>query len=167
MTTLGRADGGRWVAGTLSLPAVDPLAGAEVLGEPSVYWERPLAQEAMAGWGEVASVEAGSGARAQVVLRELSAPDSVRWLGEAPSALPGPWFGGMRFSAAGGDVGWGAFGFGRWTLPEVMVWREGPGLMVAAFAPEGPGAEDVVRSVLARVGAVFPSGFRHVRNGSQ
>ena len=72
MTTLGRADGGRWVAGTMSLPAVDPLAGAEVLGEPSVYWERPLAGEAMAGWGEAASVEAASGARAQAVLRELS-----------------------------------------------------------------------------------------------
>ena len=167
MTTLGRADGGRWVAGTMSLPAVDPLAGAEVLGEPSVYWERPLAGEAMAGWGEAASVEAASGARAQAVLRELSAPDSVRWLGEAPSALPGPWFGGMRFSQAGGDSGWGAFGFGRWTLPEVVVWREGPGLMAAAFAPEGPGAEDVVRSVLARVGGVFPAGFRHARSGAQ
>ncbi|AKJ03398.1 Menaquinone-specific isochorismate synthase [Archangium gephyra] len=167
MTTLGRGDGGHWVAGTLSLAAVDPLAGAEVLGEPSVYWERPLAGEAMAGWGEAASVEAGSGARAQAVLRELSALDSVRWLGAAPSALPGPWFGGMRFSTAGGDSGWGAFGFGRWTLPEVMVWREGPGLMAAAFAPEGPGAEDVVRSLLARVGANFPAGHRQARNGSQ
>ncbi|WPB72775.1 isochorismate synthase [Archangium violaceum] len=167
MTTLGRADGGHWVAGTLSLAAVDPLAGAEVLGEPSVYWERPLAGEAMAGWGEAAAVEADSGARAQVVLKELSALDSVRWLGEAPSVLPGPWFGGMRFSTAGGDSGWGAFGFGRWTLPEVMVWREGPGLMAAAFAPEGPGAEDVVRSLLARVGANFPAGTRQARNGVQ
>ncbi|OJT17656.1 isochorismate synthase [Archangium sp. Cb G35] len=167
MTTLGRADGGHWVAGTLSLAAVDPLAGAEVLGEPSVYWERPLAGEAMAGWGEAAAVEADSGARAQAVLKELSALDSVRWLGEAPSALPGPWLGGMRFSTAGGDTGWGAFGFGRWTLPEVMVWREGPGLMVAAFAPEGPGAEDVVRSLLARVGANFPAGTRQSRNGVQ
>lgn len=167
MTTLGRADGGHWVAGMMSLAAVDPLAGAEVLGEPSVYWERPLAREAMAGWGEAAAVEAGSAARAQSVLRELSVLDSVRWLGEAPSALPGPWFGGMRFSAAGGDEGWGAFGFGRWTLPEVMVWREGPGLRVAAFVPEGPGAEDVVRSRLARVGGAFPAGCRQARSGSQ
>ncbi|HYO57358.1 isochorismate synthase [Archangium sp.] len=151
----------------MPLTAVDPLAGAEVLGEPSVYWERPLAGEASAGWGEVVSVEAGSVSRAQAVLRELSAPDSVGWLGEAPSALPGPWFGGMRFSAGGGDEGWGAFGFGRWTLPEVVVWREGPELVAAAFAPAGPGAEDVVRSRLARVGAAFPAGYRHSRGGAQ
>ncbi|PTL80773.1 isochorismate synthase MenF [Vitiosangium sp. GDMCC 1.1324] len=167
MTTLEPADGGRWVAGRMSLAAVDPLAGAEVLGEPSMYWERPLAREAMAGWGEAASVEAGSAAQAHGVLRELSAPDSVRWLDEAPAALPGPWFGGMRFSTADGDEGWSPFGFGRWTLPEVMVWREGTGLAAAAFAPEGPGAEDVVRSRLARVGAAFPSGYRHPGNGAQ
>ena len=63
MTTLGPTEGGRWVAGMMPLAAVDPLAGAEVLGEPSVYWERPLAREAMAGWGEAASVEASSASR--------------------------------------------------------------------------------------------------------
>jgi isochorismate synthase len=151
----------------MSLAAVDPLAGTDVLGEPSVYWERPLAREAIAGWGELVSVEAASASRAQAVLRSLSALDLVRWLDEAPSALPGPWFGGMRFSAVGGDEGWEAFGFGRWTLPEVVVWREGMGLMVAAFAPEGPGAEDVVRSRLARVGAAFPAGYRHPRSDAQ
>ncbi len=161
MTTLELAEGGRWVAGRMSLAAVDPLAGAEVLGEPSVYWERPISQEAVAGWGEAAAVEARGVAHAQEVLRALSAPDSVRWLGEAPAALPGPWFGGMRFSSVGGDEGWAPFGFGRWTLPEVVVWREGTGLAVAVFAPEGPGAEDKVRSRLARVGAVFPAGYRH------
>jgi isochorismate synthase len=149
------------VAGMMPLAAVDPLAGAEVLGEPSVYWERPLAREAMAGWGEAASVEASSASRVQAVLRDLSAPDSVRWLGEAPTSLPGPWFGGMRFATDGGDEGWSPFGFGRWTLPEVVVWREGAGLAAAAFAPEGPGAEDMVRSRLARVAASFPAGYRH------
>ena len=149
------------MAGVMPLAAVDPLAGAEVLGEPSVYWERPIAREAVAGWGEAAAVEAGSAARAQAVLKELSAPALVRWLGEPPGALTGPWFGGMRFSATGGDAGWAPFGFGRWTLPEVLVWREGTGLAAAAFAPEGPGAEDVVRSRLARVGAAFPAGYRH------
>ncbi|WNG36583.1 isochorismate synthase [Archangium minus] len=167
MTTLVPADGGHWVAGMISLAAVDPLAGAEVLGEPSVYWERPLAREAMAGWGEAASVEAESAAQVLTVLKALSAPDSVRWLGASPTALPGPWFGGMRFSQVGGDGGWGPFGFGRWTLPEVVVWREGTGVAAAAFAPEGPGAEDVVRSLLARVGAAFPTGYRHPGNGTQ
>ncbi|WP_257458828.1 isochorismate synthase [Archangium lipolyticum] len=167
MTTLGPVEGGRWVAGVMPLAAVDPLAGAEVLGEPSVYWERPLAREAVAGWGEASAVEAGSAAQAQAVLKAISAPDSMRWLGEAPSALPGPWFGGMRFSAVGGDEGWVPFGFGRWTLPEVVVWREGTGLLAAAFAHEGPGAEDVLRSRLARVGAAFPAGYRHPTGGPQ
>ncbi len=101
MTTLVPAEGDRWVAGVVALAAVDPLAGAEVLGEPSVYWERPLAREAVAGWGEAAAVEARSAAQAQAVLKALSAPASVRWLGEAPVALPGPWFGGMRFVGSG------------------------------------------------------------------
>ena len=167
MMTLEPAEGSRWVAGAVALPAVDPLAGAQVLGEPSVYWERPLAREAVAGWGEASAVEARSAAQAQAVLRALSAADSVRWLGEAPAALPGPWFGGMRFSTAGGDAGWDSFGFGRWTLPEVVVWRQGTGLMAAAFASEGPAARDVVLSRLARVVAAFPTGYCHAVGGPQ
>jgi isochorismate synthase len=73
----------------------------------------------------------------------------------------------MRFATDGGDEGWGPFGFGRWTLPEVVVWREGTTLAAAAFAPEGPGAEDMVRSRLARVSASFPAGYRHAVNGVQ
>jgi isochorismate synthase len=167
MTTLVPAEGGRWVAGVVTLAAVDPLAGAEVLGEPSIYWERPLAREAVAGWGEAAAVEARSASHAQAVLKALSAPASVRWLGEAPVALPGPWFGGMRFSGAGGDEGWVPFGFGRWTLPEVVVWREGTSLAAAAFVPEGPGAEDIVHSRLSRVAAAFPTAYRHPGGGPQ
>ena len=167
MKTLGPAEQGHWVAGRIALTAVDPLAGAEVWGEPTVYWERPLAREAVAGWGEVAAVEADGAARVREVIHALSAPERVRWLGEPPLALPGPWLGGMRFSQEGDDTAWDAFGFGRWTLPEVLVWREGPGLMAAAFAPEGPGAEDRVLSRLARVGAVFPRGYRHARGAAQ
>ena len=54
--------------------------------------------------------------------------------------MPGPWFGGMRFaSTAPSDEGWKAHGFARWTMPEVLVWRVGNGLAVAAFAPEEAG----------------------------
>jgi isochorismate synthase len=167
MMTLEPAEGSRWVAGVVALAAVDPLEGARVLGEPSVYWERPLAREAVAGWGEASALEAGSAEQAQAVLRALSAPGLVRWLGEAPATLPGPWFGGMRFSAAGGDSGWDSFGFGRWTLPEVVVWREGTGLAAAAFAPEGPAAREIVASRLARVAAAFPSGYCQPVEGPQ
>ena len=165
MKTLGPADAGRWVAARIALTGVDPLAGAQVWGEPDVYWERPLAREAVAGWGGAGVVEAMSPAQVAQVLRALSSPEGIRWLEGPPAALPGPWFGGMRFAAQGDDEAWGPFGFGRWTLPEVLVWREGPVLMAAAFAPEDPGAEDRVRSRLARVGAVFPPGTYHPRGG--
>ena len=163
MKTLGPAEAGRWVAGRMALSAVDPLAGARVLGEPSVYWERPLAREAVAGWGEAASVRAEDPLEAQQVLRALSAPETVRWVDGAPTSLPGPWLGGMRFASEGEDADWGPFGFGRWTLPEVVVWREGAGLAVAAFVPEGPGAEDLLRSRLTRVAAAFPLDYQHAR----
>ncbi|RKG57315.1 isochorismate synthase, partial [Corallococcus exercitus] len=51
MTPLSPAEGPRWVAGMMPLAGVDPLAGAGSLGVPSVYWERPVAREAVAGWG--------------------------------------------------------------------------------------------------------------------
>ncbi|ATB33365.1 isochorismate synthase [Melittangium boletus] len=167
MTTLGSTDASRWVAGWRALVAADPLAGAEVLGEPSVYWERPLASEAVAGWGEAGMARAENASRAQEVLRRLSAPDAVRWLEAPPPGMPGPWFGGMRFGEEGGDEAWTPFGFGRWTLPEVMVWREGGGLAVAAFAPEAPGAEDAVRARLERVATFFPSSVREPRGAAR
>jgi salicylate biosynthesis isochorismate synthase len=163
MTTLGSADTPRWVAGWRPLAGVDPLAGADVLGEPSVYWERPLAREAVAGWGEAGVERAEGAAGAREVLRRLSSPDSTRWLRPPPAGLLGPWFGGMRFDAVGGDAAWAPYGFGRWTLPEVLVWREGEGLAVAAFAPEGPEAEALVRARLERVSA-FPLGVRAARS---
>src|SRR6218665_2575007 len=117
MTTLGSTDASRWVAGWRALTAADPLAGAEVLGEPSVYWERPLAGEAVAGWGEAGVARAENASRAQEVLRRLSAPDAVRWLEAPPAGMAAPLVRGMRFSEEGGDEAWAPFGFGRWTLP--------------------------------------------------
>ncbi|MBF5043962.1 isochorismate synthase [Aggregicoccus sp. 17bor-14] len=173
MTTHTPLDGRRYVAGTLSLPAVDPLAGADVLGLPSVYWERPLAQEAAAGWGEAAAVGADDAAGALRVLEALASDGAVRWLGGAAEAMPGPWFGGMRFAAsqgpdyAGGALGWDSFGHGRWVLPELLVWRVEGGLRAAAFAPEDAGGEDRVRSRLERVRNAFPERYRHAREGAQ
>lgn len=158
MKRYATVDASRWVASRVVLLGVDPLAGARVWGAPDVYWERPLAGEAVAGWGVADTREAASAAQVSEVLRALSAPNAVRWLEGPPEApLPGPWFGGMRFAQQGDDAGWSPFGFSRWTLPEFLVWRAGPGLMAAAFAPEGPEAEDRVRSRLKRVGAGFPT----------
>ncbi len=164
MTTLNPAERQRLVAGTLSLLAADPLAGADVLGVPSVYWERPLAQEAVAGWGEAAVLEARTSAEAMEVLSGLTARDQVRWLGEAPRGMPGPWFGGMRFASNRlQDLGWAAHGFARWVLPELLVWRSGREVRAVAFAPAGRGGEDAVRSRLERVRASFPAQPRQPR----
>ncbi|GMU05337.1 isochorismate synthase [Corallococcus caeni] len=161
MTPLSPAEGPRWVAGMMPLAGVDPLAGAGSLGVPSVYWERPVAREAVAGWGEAGVLEAHAPGELPVVLGALG-HDSVRWLDAAAPQLPGPWFGGMRFSPTEPvDGAWRSHGLARWTLPEVLVWRDGGGLSVAVFALEGAGAEDVVRSRLERVRASFPQAYRH------
>ncbi|MFL5343432.1 MAG: isochorismate synthase MenF [Hyalangium sp.] len=166
MTTLNPAKGQRWVAGMMVLASTDPLAGANLLGVPAFYWERPLAQEAIAGWGEAAVMEAHSSVQATEVLGTLASQVEVRWLGEAPAQLPGPWFGGMRFaSTAPTDADWKAHGFARWTLPEVLAWRVDKGVAVAAFAPEEAGGEDLVRSRLERVRASFPVDYRHPQGG--
>lgn len=163
MKTLNPVEGPRWVAGMMPLAVGDPLAGADVLGVPSVYWERPLAQEAAAGWGEAAVVEAADPSQAAAALACLGGA-SLRWVGEEPESMPGPWFGGMRFGATGApDAAWASHGVARWTLPEVLVWRTDAGLRVAAFAPEGRGGEDAVRSRLERVRACFPDTYRHPR----
>lgn len=162
MTTLNPAKGQRWVAGMMTLAAVDPLAGAGLLGVPSVYWERPLTQEAVAGWGEAAVMEARSAAEVSGMLETLASQVELRWLETPPERLPGPWFGGIRFAATPpSDASWRAHGFARWTLPELLAWRVGKGMAVAAFAREDAGGEDAVRSRLERVRACFPENYRH------
>ncbi len=165
MTTLNPAKGQRWIARMMLLDSTDPLAGESLLGVPTLYWERPLTQDAIAGWGEAAVMEAHSAAQVAEVLGTIASRVEIRWLGEAPTWMPGPWFGGMRFaSTAPSDEGWKAHGFARWTLPELLVWRVGKGLAVAAFAPEEAGGEDLVLSRLERVRANFPADYRHPRD---
>ena len=167
MTTLNPAKGQRWVARMMMLASADPLAGAALLGVPSFYWERPLAQEAVAGWGEAAVMEARSPTESVELLGTLASQVEVRWVGATPARLPGPWFGGMRFaSMAPSDEDWKGFGFARWTLPEVLAWRVDKGMAVAAFAPEEAGGEDLVRSRLERVRASFPLDYRHARGSA-
>ncbi|MBU8897055.1 isochorismate synthase [Corallococcus sp. M34] len=166
MRTLTPVEGQRWVAGWVPLPAVDPLAGADVLGPPSVYWERPLAQEAAAGWGEAAAWEARTPSEAHTVLASL-ASQGLRWLGSAPGELLGPWFGGMRFGATGApDSAWDSHGVARWVLPEVLVCRAGEGVVIAAFSPDVDGGEAQVRARLEQVRGSFPAAYRHPRGGA-
>jgi salicylate biosynthesis isochorismate synthase/menaquinone-specific isochorismate synthase len=167
MTTYNPAKGQRWVAKMMVLASADPLAGASLLGVPTFYWERPLAQEAIAGWGEAAVMEARGADEATEVLGTLASRVQIRWLGEAPQGLPGPWFGGMRFAATSpSDEDWKAHGFARWTMPELLAWRTtSQGVAVAAFAPEEGGGEDLVCSRLEKVRNTFPAKYRHPQGG--
>lgn len=166
MTTHNPARGQRWVARMMVLASADPLAGTSLLGVPTFYWERPLEREAIAGWGEAAVMEPQGAEEATEVLGTLASRLEIRWLGEAPKELSGPWFGGMRFaSTPPTDEDWKAHGFARWTLPELLVWRTGQGVTVAAFAPEEAGGEDLVRSRLERVRTTFPAEYRDPQGG--
>ncbi|HSP76914.1 MAG TPA: isochorismate synthase, partial [Myxococcaceae bacterium] len=119
---------------------------------------------AVAGWGEAAVVEARSEEEVGEVLETLVTPMEVRWLGEAPAGLPGPWFGGLRFEAATpAEKGWELHGVARWTLPELLVWRVGARAGVVAFAREEAGAEERVEALLEQVRANLPTGYRHPR----
>ncbi|MBN1209410.1 MAG: isochorismate synthase [Myxococcaceae bacterium] len=152
----------RWVAGQEILDAADPLAGTAMLGEPTFYWERSQTQEAAAGWGEAAVLQAHSAAEAVEILGGLSARMDVRWIGPAPERMPGPWFGGMRFDAAmAGSEPWRTHGVARWTMPEVLVWRVGQRLAAVVFAPEG--GEEQVRARLQQLRAGLPSSYYHPR----
>jgi isochorismate synthase len=163
MTMLKIADETRCIAMVTPLRGEDPLAGTELLGEPTVYWERPLSGEVVAGWGEAMTAEIREPAEVGGLLSEHSA----RWLMERPESLPGPWFGGMRFAASGRDKRWAPFGFGRWVVPEVLVWRDGPGLMAAIFVREGRGAEDVAWAKLRKLRSAFPTGRYRPARASQ
>ena len=141
MTTLKPAEGGRWVAGRHVPGAVDPLAGRTCWAcPPSTGSARCAGRRWRVGRGGGAA-RPGASAQARCVLRALARRRTVRWLGEAPSALPGPWFGGMRFPRRRGGSALGAdFGFARWTLPEVLVWREGRAWRWRPSPPRSPAA---------------------------
>ena len=164
MTSLKAAEEERFVAGWAPLAGSDPLAGAERLGTPSVYWERPLARECIAGWREAGVLTARDPAGARADLARLFTGADLDWLTPPPSSLLGPWFGGLRFAAMPReDAIWGPLGHGRWVLPELLVWRHGEGLCAAAFAQRSAGGEDAVRARLERVAECFPAGYRHSR----
>ena len=146
----------RCVAGWVRLEgAVDPLAGADLLGEPSLYWERPLQQEGMAGWGQVAVRQAWDAGGAAALLSDLGAPDgtsTLRWLeGEGPDGLVGPWLGGVRFTAPGDDADWSGFGHARFVLRLVTAldaWN-------CAYLPESQAILDLLDGEFANLHAAL------------
>ena len=78
------------MARMMVLASTDPLAGANLLGVPAFYWERPLAQEAIAGWGEAAVMEAHSSAQATEVRTTAACSARARLMSAGPPMLTPP-----------------------------------------------------------------------------
>src|SRR5262249_23198729 len=124
-----------WVAITVPLPPIDPLASAASGGGASLYWERPAAGEAAAGFGILASVEEPRPELAWPALDRLASAGQFAWVdgvGEHPP--PGPWFGGCAFDLTRRATPiWSGFPPSKWILPHLLVWRRDGRSYVTAF----------------------------------
>jgi len=124
-----------WVAITVSLPPVDPLAACASLAGASLYWERPTAGEAVAGFGILSSVEEARPELAWPVTDRLSSAGQVAWLNSVSAdPPPGPWFGGCAFDLRRRSTPiWTGFPPSKWILPELLVWRRDGRSYVTGF----------------------------------
>lgn len=127
-----------WVAITVPVPPVDPLAAWASLGGASLYWERPTAGEAVAGFGIIASVEEARPELVWPVIDRLSGAGQVAWLdglgAGRPPGPPGPWFGGCAFDLRRRSTPiWTGFPPSKWILPELLVWRRSGRSYVTGF----------------------------------
>lgn len=122
-----------WLAVTVPVAAVDPLAVSARLGGSTLYWERPLCGEAVAGFGIAASHQAERVAVSWAALDEFSSPGKMVWLEDSPQP-PGPWFGGLAFdpNRPASEL-WRGFPASKWILPRMLVWRRGDRSYLTAF----------------------------------
>src|SRR5712692_3300680 len=77
-----------WVAITVPLPPVDPLAASASFGGARLYWERPTVGEAVAGFGILSSVEEARPELAWPVTDWLSSAGQVAWLNGVSADRP-------------------------------------------------------------------------------
>jgi len=119
-------------------------AFAEVARAPSMLpdlcWGHPKAGVRARAFG-TAAVREGTSLRA--ALTDLEVP------GEIPRHLPGPWFGSAAFNDGLGPD-WAGFAPIRFTLPELLAWRQGPRHFVAAFGDGAQKRLDAARAGLDR-----------------
>jgi len=122
-------------------------AFAEVARAPSMppdsCWGHPKAGLRVKAFG-TALLREGTSLRA--ALTDLEVPDEI------PPRLPGPWFGAAAFNDGLGRD-WAGFAPIRFTLPELLAWREGPRHFLAAFGDDAQQRLDAARAGLDRADA--------------
>src|ERR1700687_2090978 len=118
-----------WVAVTSPVRDLPPLDAYAAIDGAAVYWEKPLSNESVAGFGVADSRDVPSGAHPFAILDELSQltiPGRTVGLGDFDQRPLGPWVGGFAFDQRRRASGlWDAFPSAKWTLPEVLIWRRG------------------------------------------
>ncbi|HLT30600.1 MAG TPA: isochorismate synthase [Myxococcaceae bacterium] len=140
-------------AWTLPLGEVRPLAAAQVLGPPSLYWARETDGQSIAGFGVAATLGPVGGDAA--LLDRLTA-DVQRRRERAPGTRLPPlvWLGGLGFGpSAVKDPRWEPFGTARFQLPRLAIWRAEGGSHVTAFDADPDRARTRAEEVVARLGA--------------
>src|SRR5438045_3026334 len=81
-----------WLAVTLAMPRVDPLAVPAARTDWVCYWEQPSLGEAAAGFGKAAVELASERSAVFESLSRLCRPDQVHWVAPhgAPRSAPRP-----------------------------------------------------------------------------
>jgi isochorismate synthase len=145
-----------WVAITSPQPDLTPLDAYAALGGSAIFWEKPLSDESVAGFGVADSRGASATEHPFAILdqlSELTCPGRIVWIGDSADQRPiGPWFGGFAFDQRRrASALWEGFPVAKWTLPELLIWRRGGSSFATAFCTASSGlrqAEKVVRSRL-------------------
>ena len=104
---------------------------------PRFYWSHPERGLRLAAHGEVTRREASATGLGSL-LTGLWRSDGIVWLDGATDARPrppGPWFGAIAFDPT--RPAWPGFAPVRFAAPAVLVWENGGGRHIAAFAPHG------------------------------
>jgi isochorismate synthase len=119
-------------------------AFAEVARAPSMSpdfsWAHPKAGLRVRAFGATA-VREGTSLRA--ALSDLEVPEDI------PARLPGPWFGAAAFTDGLGPD-WAGFAPIRFTLPELLAWREGSRHFLVSFGDRAQKRLDAARAGLDR-----------------
>jgi isochorismate synthase len=145
-----------WVAMTSPQPDLTPLDAYAALDGSAVYWEKPLSNESVAGFGVADSRDASRTGQPFAILDELSEltyPGRIVWIGDSADQRPlGPWFGGFAFDQRRRASSlWEAFPAAKWTLPELLIWRRGGSSFATAFSPASAGLRQAERAVRSRL----------------
>ena len=162
-TLVGKAGRGRrLVSVTAEADVADPSAaafGARLARDRWFCWEQPDRDGfALAGIGSAAEIVSRGPARFSDVAADCAELSRDRVFSE-PDDLPagaGPaWTGGFAFDADGAAAShWSSLPPALMVLPELSLWRAGERTLLTVNALAGPGAEQAIASIRARLASL-------------